>query len=57
VLPAHPTAPSQPDVHIHIGRIELTAVPDAALPRRPAEAIRKPMSLDQYLERRSDPKR
>jgi hypothetical protein len=57
VTPAHPTAPSQPDVYIHIGRIELTAVPEAAPPRRKAEAGKKPMSLDQYLERRSTPKR
>jgi hypothetical protein len=40
------------DVHITIGRIEVTAVhPPAASPRKPREA-RAPMSLDDYLTRR-----
>lgn len=44
-------AESVPDVHIHIGRIELTAVPPIA-PRRESAPTRKPMSLDEYLQRR-----
>ena len=43
--------PSPPDVHIHIGRIELTAVPEPATPR-PTRTAKKPMTLDEYLERR-----
>ena len=41
-----------PDVHIHIGRIELTAVtaPSSA-PKAPRG--KPPMSLDEYLDRRS----
>lgn len=42
---------SAPEVHIHIGRIELTAVPAPATPRRERPAERKPMSLDEYLGR------
>jgi hypothetical protein len=41
-----------PDVHIHIGRIELTALPEPAAPRRPSKAAKTPMSLDEYLKRR-----
>lgn len=42
-----------PDVHIHIGRIELTAI-TAPEPRRTAGAAQhKPMSLDDYLGRRN----
>ena len=41
----------QPDVHIHIGRIELTAVPERA-PSRPARTSKKPMTLDEYLQGR-----
>jgi hypothetical protein len=41
-----------PDVHIHIGRIELTAVTaPPSPPKRPPG--RTPMSLDEYLDRRS----
>lgn len=43
------TAPPPPDVHIHIGRIELTAVPEAPAPRRAQKAAKPPMSLDDYL--------
>ncbi len=45
------TAPA-PEVHIHIGRIELTAVPPPAAPRRESASGKKPMSLDEYLQRR-----
>jgi hypothetical protein len=42
-----------PDVHIHIGRIELTAVTPCEQPRREHARGKKPMSLDEYLQRRS----
>jgi hypothetical protein len=43
-----------PDVHIHIGRVELTAATAAAPPRRESAAnAKKPMSLEEYLRRRS----
>ncbi len=43
---------SAPEVHIHIGRIELTAVSPPAAPRRESVSTKKPMSLDEYLQRR-----
>jgi hypothetical protein len=47
-------APAPADVHIHIGRVELTAVAPAAPGRRePATGAKKPMSLDDYLRQRS----
>ena len=48
-------APSPaPDVHIHIGRVELTAVTPATPARRESTAnAKKPMSLEEYLRRRS----
>lgn len=40
------------EVHIHIGRIEVTALQEAARPQpRPRERV-QPMSLDAYLEQR-----
>jgi hypothetical protein len=45
-------AADAPHVHIHIGRIELTAVPEPAPSRRKPGPAKKPMSLDDYLERR-----
>lgn len=45
--------PSAPDIHIHIGRVELSAnTAAAAAPRREAENARRPMSLDDYLQKR-----
>lgn len=41
-----------PDVHIHIGRVELTAVAPAERNRRTPAPDKKPMSLDEYLDRR-----
>ena len=45
---------SEPDteVHIHIGRIDVTAVKEAPAPRRSAAAAPAPMSLDGYLAQR-----
>lgn len=40
------------EVHIHIGRIDVTAVHEAAAPRRRATAAPAPMSLDGYLAQR-----
>ena len=54
---AHESAPepatAAPDVHIHIGRIELTALQQAAAPRSPRRTAAKPaMSLEDYLRQR-----
>ncbi|MCP1644499.1 hypothetical protein J2T41_004137 [Pseudomonas citronellolis] len=50
---AEPT-PRQPDeVHIHIGRIEVTAIQEAAPARREARKGPPPLSLDDYLARRN----
>lgn len=45
------------EVHVHIGRIEVTAVQEAqpATPKRPA--ARGPMSLEEYLNRRREERR
>jgi hypothetical protein len=47
-----PAAP--PDVHIHIGRIEISAMaaPPPAPRKPPAKAGKPPMPLDEYLRRR-----
>ncbi len=47
------TAEPAPDVHIHIGRVELTAVATPAAPRREPPNAKKPMALDEYLRRRN----
>ncbi len=40
------------EVHVHIGRVEVTAVPESS-PTRPARRPRRePMSLDDYLAQR-----
>lgn len=42
-----------PEVHIHIGRVELTTnASAAAAPKRSAASERRPMSLDDYLQQR-----
>jgi hypothetical protein len=52
--PVQPAASPAPDVHIHIGRVELTAIAAAAAPRRESAAnAKKPMSLEEYLRRRN----
>ncbi len=40
------------EVHVRIGRIEITAVQDAPPPKRQAAKANKPMTLDEYLARR-----
>lgn len=40
------------EVHVHIGRIEVTAVSAPPLPKRTARAQPRPMSLAEYQERR-----
>jgi hypothetical protein len=40
------------EVHIRIGRIDVTAVHEATPPRRPAPKTTSPMSLDSYLAKR-----
>lgn len=40
------------EIHIHIGRIEVTAVQEAATPRARERAATAPMSLQDYLDRR-----
>ena len=41
------------EVHVSIGRIEVTAVHEAPPPKRQAPTSAKPMSLDEYLARRT----
>lgn len=41
-----------PEVHIHIGRIELTAVAPPKQERKETASARKPLSLDEYLRHR-----
>lgn len=43
------------EVHIHIGRIEVTAAPAAQAPRHQARERTQPLSLDAYLARRKEP--
>jgi hypothetical protein len=49
---ARSTSPQADDIQIHIGRIEVVAVPQAA-PRPAAVPARKGLSLDEYLNRRN----
>jgi hypothetical protein len=53
---AQQTGPAD-EIHIHIGRIEVTAVqePAAPAPRRKPKG-REPMSLDDYLAKRRQAK-
>lgn len=41
------------EVHVHIGRIDVTAVAEPAAPRRRPAAAPALMSLDTYLAKRS----
>lgn len=53
--PAHPQAPAaEPEIHVHIGRVEVTAVHRPAEPPKRSPSSRpQPMSLDEYLARRT----
>ena len=49
-------APAEPtEVHVHIGRIEVTAITQPQAPRRAARETPEPLSLDAYLARRKEP--
>lgn len=48
----HSGRSEEPDVHIHIGCVEVTAVHEPAAPRRRPVATPPPMSLDAYLAKR-----
>jgi hypothetical protein len=53
-LPASPlaaAAPSADEIQIHIGRIEITAVPPASAPRPAVRTNPRGVSLDEYLRR------
>lgn len=56
VSPSHtaslPAASDSTEVHVTIGRIEITAVHEASPAKRSSPAKAKPMSLDEYLARR-----
>ena len=61
-FPAVPGEPESwsgsPDIHIHIGRIEVRAVPTAAQPpARPLVVPQPKLTLDEYLRRRNEGKR
>jgi hypothetical protein len=48
-----PSAPDDHEIHIHIGRIEVTALRESPSPTTPRKRKgREPMSLDDYLARR-----
>lgn len=50
---SQPTVAAEPDIHVHIGRVEVTAVHrPAEPPRRSPPSRPQPMSLDEYLARR-----
>lgn len=49
-------APAEPaEVHVHIGRIEVTAIAQPRPPRHAARERAQPLSLDAYLARRKEP--
>jgi hypothetical protein len=45
------------EVHVSIGRIEVTAVTASPAPKRKTAASKKPMSLDEYLAKRGGERR
>jgi hypothetical protein len=49
---AGPTDAEPTEVHVHIGRIEVTAVQESAPKRTKAPPARKSTSLDDYLVKR-----
>lgn len=50
--PSRPAQPQPEEIQVHIGRIEVLAVPQTA-PRQAAAPARKGLSLDEYLSRRN----
>ncbi len=56
VVPTPPAGESDAgatEVHVHIGRIEVTAARDPVPAKRPRKTARQPRSLDDYLGERS----
>jgi hypothetical protein len=51
-VPQHPGNGETTEVHVSIGRIELTAVPEASPPARRAESAKRSLPLHEYLARR-----
>jgi hypothetical protein len=51
--PASSASASAPEIHIHIGRVELTALQAAPAKSTPRSIGKKPMSLDDYLRQRN----
>ena len=51
-IDAGTTANETPDIHVHIGRIEVTALPQTAAPQPKRRQGKSPMSLDDYLARK-----
>jgi hypothetical protein len=49
---ARDTESDPAEIHVTIGRVELTAVTAPSAPKRTSSAARKPMSLEEYLQRR-----
>ncbi len=49
---SHTDNSAAPEVHIHIGRIELTAMTAPTVRKRESAGGKKPMSLDEYLQQR-----
>jgi hypothetical protein len=45
------------EVHVHIGRVELTAVAESPPPQRKTQSARTGRSLDEYLQQRKDRRR
>lgn len=51
-IDAGATADETPEIHVHIGRIEVTALPQTAAPQPKRRQGKSPMSLDDYLARK-----
>jgi len=51
--PSIPQAAPEPVIHVTIGRIEVKAAPPPAQPSRPRSAAQAPITLEEYLRRRS----
>lgn len=53
-LLGRPASASVPEIHIHIGRVELTALQAASAKSTPRNIGKRPMSLDDYLRQRDE---